>query len=203
MNRLFAALLLLALPVPALAADPDGNFAVDGIGAETCQHFVAEREKNSNYYFMYGGWLDGYLTAINQYTSETFDLTAWETTDLLMALIDRHCRQNPDQQFIGVAVALARNLSKDKLAQSSAVVEAKVGERTIRLYQATMARVQDALKAAGFYAGGVDGQFGPQSQEALTAFQTAKGLEVTGLPDQRTLMALLRPSPAEGGETQP
>ena len=196
MVRLLGTLLLFALPGYALAADAEGSFAVDGIGSKTCQHFLAEREQNSNFYFMYGGWLDGYMTAINQYTVGAFDITPWETTDLLMALIDNHCRSKPEEQFIAVAIALARNLGGDMLAEPSPVIEAKVGETTMHLYQATLAKVQEALKATGHYSGGVDGQFGPQTQTAIEAFQSSKQLKVTGLPDQRTLMALFRPPKA-------
>ncbi len=60
-------------------------------------------------------------------------------------------------------------------------------------------RTQGALEELGFYDGGLDGAYGPQSRRALTRFQEARGLEVTGLPDDRTLMELFFNSRGGGG----
>jgi peptidoglycan hydrolase-like protein with peptidoglycan-binding domain len=51
-------------------------------------------------------------------------------------------------------------------------------------------RVQERLRAAGFSPGPLDGQLGPQTQQALRRYQHAKGLRVTGTLDARTLKAL-------------
>jgi hypothetical protein len=50
--------------------------------------------------------------------------------------------------------------------------------------------VQTALQARGFYNGALDGEFGPQSQQALAQFQQANGLKVTGLINSSSLKAL-------------
>ena len=185
---------LAGLGGPAFAADPAGSFAVDGIGTWTCQQYIEERGKQSNYYFMFGGWVDGYLTAINAYSPDSYDLTPWETTDLLMALIERNCKERPDEQFVGMVVAMAKKLKETRLAAPSPIIEASANGQSVKLYQDTMMKVQQALVDAGFYSGTVDGQFGPMSQSAIEAFQSARKLQVTGLPDQLTLLALLRPA---------
>jgi hypothetical protein len=192
-----AVLALLSLAsIAASAADGAGNFAVDGIATQTCQQFVDERAAKSNHYFMFGGWVDGYVTAINQFAPNTYDLTPWESTDLLMALLDRHCRQNPDNNFIAVVAAMVERLNEDRLQQQSPLVEARVGDILVLLYQDTMMRLQQALARLGHYTGTIDGQFGPQSKAAIESFQAANKIEVTGIPDQLTLLALLRPGPA-------
>lgn len=199
MNRMalaaLAALALIQAVSAARAADPEGVFAVEGIATEPCTAFVAEREAKSQKYYMFGGWVDGYITAINQFNVDTYDITTWETTDLLMALIDRHCRANPDNQFIGVAAAMVKKLNPDRLTKQSPVIDITVGEHTGKMYQEVLRRVQQALIDQGFSTGAADGQFGPQTQEALAAFQTARQFEATGFPDQITLLALLRPGP--------
>lgn len=200
MRRLALAAVVLLAPSLAVAADAEGSFAVDGIGTWTCQRFIDERKAQSNYYFMFGGWLDGYLTAINAYSPDTYDLTPWESAKLLMALMDAHCRERPDQAFVGMVVEFARTLKNTRLATPSPVIDAVVGERSVKVYQATMMQVQAALRDAGFYGGTVDGQFGPQTQSAIEAFQGAKQIEVTGLPDQMTLLALLRPGKDQAAE---
>ena len=53
-----------------------------------------------------------------------------------------------------------------------------------------MTSVQSALKTRGYYDGSVDGVFGPQSQQALSAFQHANHLSETGLLDAPSLTAL-------------
>lgn len=50
--------------------------------------------------------------------------------------------------------------------------------------------VQVALRDQGYYAGGIDGDMGPQTRAALAAFQSDNGLEVTSAVDQPTLQTL-------------
>lgn len=50
--------------------------------------------------------------------------------------------------------------------------------------------VQSALKSQGYYAGPVDGDFGPSSQKAFATFQQAKGMTPTGTLDSPALAAL-------------
>lgn len=51
-------------------------------------------------------------------------------------------------------------------------------------------KVQSALKTRGYYAGPVDGDFGPSSQKAFASFQQASGLPATGTLDSPALAAL-------------
>lgn len=46
--------------------------------------------------------------------------------------------------------------------------------------------IQKALKAAGFYAGTVDGKIGPKTKKALIDFQRAKGLKADGKVGTKT-----------------
>ena len=50
--------------------------------------------------------------------------------------------------------------------------------------------VQTELKEAKFDPGGVDGLYGPRTDQALRAFQSAKGLEPDGILGPKTLQAL-------------
>ncbi|MGE5219866.1 MAG: peptidoglycan-binding protein, partial [Chloroflexota bacterium] len=50
--------------------------------------------------------------------------------------------------------------------------------------------LQTALASQGFDAGGIDGEFGPLTSAAVSSFQRARDLPVTGVADQETFQAL-------------
>lgn len=51
-------------------------------------------------------------------------------------------------------------------------------------------KVQQALNDAGYDCGTPDGKAGPKTAEAVTRYQTDKGLDVTGTIDQALVSAL-------------
>ena len=51
-------------------------------------------------------------------------------------------------------------------------------------------QLQERLQELGFYAGEVDGQFGPGTKEAVVAFQAANGLDTDGMAGEETLNLL-------------
>jgi len=59
--------------------------------------------------------------------------------------------------------------------------------------------LQERLQALGYYTGTVDGQFGPGTRDAVTAFQRKNGLEPDGMAGEETLKKLTSPEalPAE------
>lgn len=60
-------------------------------------------------------------------------------------------------------------------------------------YSADVRTLQGALKAQGFYAGAIDGAFGPKTMAAVKAYQQAHGLVVDGVVGPKTWTALLAP----------
>lgn len=56
--------------------------------------------------------------------------------------------------------------------------------------QQTVRKVQEKLNEEGYSVGPTDGVWGPQTQQALTQFQQAEGLEATGQLDEQTMSAL-------------
>lgn len=190
---LTVALCSFLVPLTAQAADSEGKFTVKGVGLASCERFVAEREKNSELAAMFAGWLDGYLSAINQIAPETYDVTAWEATGLLLAFIEDHCKENPDVRFFTMANALAGKLMEDRVKTQSPLMDAKAGDQSVKIYKEALRRAQQALKQKGFYNDSVDGVFGPNTQKAFEAFQRKENIRVTGVPDQMTMLKLLRP----------
>lgn len=182
-------------PLAADAADVDGRFAIKGAGGTTCSAFVDALEQREERLFAYGGWLEGYMTAMNQTLDQTYDLAAWESPQTLALLLANHCRQNPQLSFLDATRMMFNALHADRMQMDSELVEAVVDERRIRLYRESMRRVQTRLAEQGLYDAEVDGLYGETTRVALRAYQEKAGLEVNGLPDQNTLMQLLRLPP--------
>jgi hypothetical protein len=186
------ALVLGTLSWPALAGDGSGRFAVKGAGTLPCKVLTAEREKKSNGYFLIGGWLEGYLSAHNRYVDDTFDITAFESTELLLAVLGDHCAKHPEDRLYPVVNALVAKLADDRLRSTSERVKVADGTRTTILYQATIRRIQETLAARQLYQGEADGTYSEATKAALAAFQKEIIFEATGFPDQATLWRLLR-----------
>jgi hypothetical protein len=198
---LFALALLAAGPL-ARAADADGRFAVKGAGVTRCAAFVEAREKQRDTAIAsYVNWMYGYITATNRSSPETFDLIAWEGAGVLLAALDAHCRKNPDLPFHVAIGALVNTLARDRIAARSELVRVTSGETTLIFYEETLRRMQKQLADRKFYNGKIDGRFGDGTRRALEAFQKSENIAVTGLPDQLTLLRLVRPAAA--AETPP
>jgi hypothetical protein len=185
-------LVLSIVPGHSVAADKEGRFAVKGAGISNCERFLEEREKGGAVFYAYGGWLEGYLTAANQYLPQTYDMMPWETTNLLAGLLAQHCKDNPKKPFIRAVRAMLKAVRDDRLTDSSVLVMAQADGKGVRVYREVLRRIQARLKALGLYSDDIDGTYNPRTRRAIAAFQKEQGLEVTRLPDQNTLLKLLR-----------
>lgn len=179
----------------AKAADENNQFSIRGAGLLTCKAFVEERAKQSPAYLMIGGWIDGYITGVNQYAPQTYDATPFETTEMLMLIIDRHCQQNPDDLLYPVANSILIRLQDQRLQTNSPFQIVRVGDYQTRLYQAVIRRIQANLSQLGHLDAPVSETWDEPTTRALAAYQSAKSLEATGFPDQITLWRLFSDNP--------
>jgi len=77
-------------------------------------------------------------------------------------------------------------LSSDAAARVD--VEAPSGAQTIQLkYDPVAEDTQRELQSAGFYKGTIDGVVGRHTRDAISAYQKANGLDVTGTPSQELI----------------
>ncbi|MCP5153397.1 MAG: peptidoglycan-binding protein [Ectothiorhodospiraceae bacterium] len=188
---IFTTASLFSPPTPA--ADPQGRFGIKGPGATTCSTFVDAIRRRTENAYLYGGWVYGYLTSFNQFAPDTFDVAPWEDLETLVDYLVAHCERQPDQSFAQAVFQLAEALKVSRLTVPSTVIEATSGGNRVRIYEAVLRRAQEALVARGHLAAdGVTGMYDEPTRAALTAFQTAARLTVTGLPDRFTLHQLLR-----------
>jgi len=189
--RLFALLAVVVQTAPALAASAKGEFGVKGLGADSCAAFVEASRQKAPSVGEFGGWVEGYITAVNRYRPDTFDIAPWQSTGLLLGLIHAHCQQNPDHRLFDVVHQLQVLLAEDRLTARSEITEASNGKDRVRIYAEVLKRAQQALIDRGLLQGTADGVFGPKTRTAFEALQKKVGLPVTGLPDQETLFELL------------
>lgn len=192
------AAVLLGLVGTAEAADKDGRFKIEGAGALSCPRFNEIKAKRGDEYRFVLSWIDGYLTAANEFSSDTFDILSWQSSELVGAMIEGFCQQNQEANVVAAVGQLVKALAAERVRSLPEVVTAEANGRKVSLYKPVMRTVQERLIRAGHLKGSADGVYGPGTRGALEAFQKAQNLEVTGLPDQRTLVQLFY-TPAGGG----
>ena len=197
-SPLFVAPLLLlliglnALPSNAHARDADGAFAVRGAGQYPCQILVDNQNQQSNAPYLIAGWIDGYVTGLNRSRDQTFDLLPWQHTEFLLELLLQHCTQFPDRPLSQAIHAMTQAMEATKLTSKSTLETFNTPDGDAQIYRDTLRLLQTKLAERGHYTSTIDGQFGPGTQAAITAFQKEAGLPEIGLPDQLTLWALFQ-----------
>jgi len=176
----------------AQAADSEASYAIKGAGSVSCERYSAAVKSGSNEYIAFSGWIDGYVTAFNQYEPETFDIAPWQSTLLLTEALNRHCKKNPEARFFTTFTNMVRALYAQRLKERTAVVKIRSNNGALLMYTGVIMLVQASLNANNGSNLKVDGVFGEGSEKELRRFQSEKKLTVTGLPDQVTLQLLLR-----------
>lgn len=201
--RMSGLLLLTALVTSATAsaADVQGQFSVRGAGLLSCETFNKERKAESVAYQMIGGWIDGYITAINAASANTYDITSYQSTEMLTEIIQHHCKQYPKHRLFNVLGAITRQLHAQRVDKASPMQRIAIEDKETYLYTVTIARMQRVLaKQSYLQQEAVNGRFDENTAKALREFQAAKALKPTGFPDQTTLWLLFEPrsSAAQG-----
>lgn len=190
MRTVFIGGVIAVLSAPATAADSGGKYAIDGAGRASCADFLTARKKNGDNLRVFAGWVDGYITAFNHFNQDTYDLTGWQSVELLLAKLAKYCEVAPTQLFNIALVSLAQVLYEDRLTKESQVVRLRAGSQAIYLYQSMLPRLHAALAAAGFDAGSEPDKYTDAMADAIRKYQASISIPVSGLPDQLTLNSL-------------
>lgn len=182
---------LLLAPQIASGADADGQFAVKGAGSLTCTELTAVIEKEPQNTFLLAGWMDGYLTAINQLTDGVVDHAPWQSVELLLDVLVNHCAANPDDPVVRATQIVLVAMRATRLTQKVEIETIQVGDQgSFQIDRESLRKAQQQLIALGYLAGGADGRYGPNTGAAIGKFQEASQLPVTNVPDQLTLFRL-------------
>ena len=177
---------------PAQAADRNGEFSSRGLGIFTCQTYLEDRAGNTETYLFYRSWLNGYLSAYNQFRPETFDISAGVPIEQLADAMAQICEAEPQRPFWAAASRLTRLLDDRRQTVKPELVNLTAGDNAVTVSKEDLRRVQQALKDRGYQVGVVDGLYGGNTRRALEAYQQSEALPVTGLPDAATLAKLLQ-----------
>jgi hypothetical protein len=112
MKTICAALLAVS-SITAMASDQLGRYVVHGMGTESCGSFVQARRQPDNW-SGYGTWLTGYLTSVNVYTEDTYDISG--TTDLegIKLWVENYCQKNPLENISTAAEAAVDALTANR-----------------------------------------------------------------------------------------
>lgn len=182
---------------PAQAADTKGNFALRGVGSQTCKVMLDELAKTPATAGITASWLLGYMSATNRYEPDTFDISPVMDPQALFNVLVGLCKAHPEARVQTVASDTLAALGKARVKADSPMVEAKSGNAVVPIHQETLLLVQKRLNEKGYLKSRPDGTYGAQSEAAVKSFQTAEKLPVTGVPDAPTVIRLLIEQPPQ------
>jgi hypothetical protein len=98
-----------------------------------------------------------------------------------------------DPHYSELLIRLIRenDLARYDAAGESAAADKQQKPAQPKPRQLDMRTIQQTLKKEGFNPGEIDGDWGPKTKAAVTAFQKAHGLEVDGVVGPKTMAALV------------
>lgn len=170
----------------AKAADGTGAYALKGPGRVSCAALPEDGPGERDL----AAWVTGYVTAANRLTGDTFDLTPWQTVDVLMAQMRQYCAAHPQRTAEAALAELLEFVHPERLSVMESPVSLRDAGRVVVVYPSTLAMARGLLSERGFPLGAA----GPDAlKRALGAYQAVHGLAVTGLPDIATLLSLMQP----------
>ncbi len=185
-------LLLITCNSPTYSADSASSYAIKGVGIASCSHFIKSAKAQDKLYFIYGGWVDGFVTASNQHLRETFDLTPWQSTGLLLKIAESICAQNPKMQFHQAINKIKVELAKQRLDKGENYVDIANNKKYV-YQEEVIRRMKQMLKNKKHYSGPINAEYDENMKIAVKSFQKSIKQSQTGLPDQGTLFELFKP----------
>lgn len=177
----------------ALAATETGQFAVRGLGSRPCGDLTAALAGETSASVMDAAalWTAGYVSHVNRSTPGVFEALPIVDNAVVARLALNICGSNPDVMFEAVLAQVIASFSQAALFEESALVRIGPDGASTTLRSLVFRKVQERLIGDGLLPpGSADGLYGPQSRQALIAFQEARGLAASGVPDSATLITM-------------
>jgi hypothetical protein len=165
------------------------SYVIKGVGAALCRNYTQAVNEKDEQRFIFGGFLQGYITGLNESLSNVFDITPWQNDRTLGLILYKYCVENPTQQFVFAVGRVLISFNTDVLTQPSPLKPVDNVQPIILLRESVMQQIIERLNRLGY--GNLAGNtISKNVQVALKAFQEKEGLEASGVPDQETLLRL-------------
>jgi hypothetical protein len=157
----------------AMASDTKGNFALHGVGAQTCKVMLQELQPavaaapvavvpaaapaaaavasqgavpaTPSMRPVLTSWIMGYFTASDRMTKDTFDGTPVMAPEALTTMIVGVCQRYPDARVESVASNVLNQLATARVLHDSPVMEVRAGDQLVLIRKATLVAVQNSL----------------------------------------------------------
>ena len=194
--NLLAVVVVLALigwpGAPVRADDASGNYILRGVGAHACQDFINAEQTGADAVRPYVNWMEGYISGINRFQEETFDAAPVISSSNVGALARNLCRLEPEIRFETAVARLMQFFQPYRITQQSQLIELTVGDTSAAVRQQTLQWMQQKMADEGIFTGEANGLFGSDTRAALSAYQQARELNITGVPDAATIMMFIQ-----------
>jgi len=181
-------IVLLCLSFNSFGSE-NSEYAVKGAGAMKCSYFIEETNKNSNNIKLFAGWVEGYLTATNMHSKGTYDVTSFQSTNLILTLANGYCKKNPDDYFLTAINKLILQFGNTRLEEKSERLILKNDNKVAIIYQKTLEMAKAKLNQLG-YKMSKEAEFLASDVKNVLRYQDEQGLVLTGLLDEKTLLHL-------------
>ena len=109
----------------------------------------------------------------------------------MASLVYKACKNSPEDTFLISIIKVLRFVNPTSLGSESKLIKVTVEEQSLYLYQSTVELIQKKLSDLKYLDVYKAGDFNKQSISALRKFQKKNKLDITGFPDQNTLLKLL------------
>ncbi len=96
---ILAAAIVLCASANGRAANKDGYYTIQGVGIESCEVWLAERQAAGPTAWYHQQWVLGYLTAFNRWVHNQSDVAEGLTNDQIFKWMDEYCHRNPRQSL--------------------------------------------------------------------------------------------------------
>lgn len=149
MKTIGVALSLLMAHI-AWAGDDNGKFVVKGEGNASCQDFVAAASESGAQLAAYGGFINGYTSAVNQLQDATFDVWKWQTIDTVLLVVLQRCRSEPSLSFGAAVIGATSYFAQDKIAKAADKVTLGRDPDTFTLYAPVAVELKEILARQGY-----------------------------------------------------
>jgi len=195
-NYLYAIGLSALTATAAFATDAEGKFAVRGIGGQACSVWISISESpdvvtRREGIMAFQSWISGYLSASNRLQADTYDVVPFLDMVNILAITMNECKVAPNELAENTVARVVGAFNETRVVAESPVLMVPDAGAEKPYRQETIKLAQQKLADLGFLAGAPDGVLGPASSDALSLYQSERGLPVSGELNVDTVFQLL------------